>query len=344
VEWYQVGVRVKGNSSLRSTYNSGIKKFSFKLDFDEFEDTFPAIDNQRFYGFKQLNLNNNFEDLSQMREKVASDLYRELGLVSAQSAFVALYINHGEGEQFFGVYTLVEEVDDTVLDTQLGADDGNLYKPEGDGATFAAGSYNEPDMEKKNNEEIADYSDVYALYNTINDGDRLNESESWMSDLEEIFDTETFLKWLAANVTMQNWDTYGLMNHNYYLYNNPNSNSLMWIPWDNNEALKFGKMRGSLSLSLDEVDSDWPLIRYIIDQTKYSAIYKANLNQFITEIFTIDKLQTSYQTWANLIEQWVTAEDPDYSFLNSPSDFSDEVEYLKQHVIQRIQAVNQYLE
>ena len=37
-EWYRVGVRFKGNSSLQSSWQSGILKLSFKLDFDEFED------------------------------------------------------------------------------------------------------------------------------------------------------------------------------------------------------------------------------------------------------------------------------------------------------------------
>ncbi|NQV02449.1 MAG: hypothetical protein HQ542_07375, partial [Bacteroidia bacterium] len=37
IEWYQVGIRYKGNSSLHSSYNKGIKKLSFKLDFDQFE-------------------------------------------------------------------------------------------------------------------------------------------------------------------------------------------------------------------------------------------------------------------------------------------------------------------
>ena len=53
-EWYHVGVRFKGNSSLRSTYQSGNKKLSFKLDFDEFEDDYPTIKNQRFLRFQTV--------------------------------------------------------------------------------------------------------------------------------------------------------------------------------------------------------------------------------------------------------------------------------------------------
>jgi hypothetical protein len=56
LQWYHVGVRFKGNSSLSFSWRNGVWKMSFKLDFDEFEDEFPEISNQRFYGFKQLNL------------------------------------------------------------------------------------------------------------------------------------------------------------------------------------------------------------------------------------------------------------------------------------------------
>jgi len=36
-QWYRTGIRFKGNSSLRSSWQRGILKLSLKLDFDEFE-------------------------------------------------------------------------------------------------------------------------------------------------------------------------------------------------------------------------------------------------------------------------------------------------------------------
>ena len=53
-QWYKVGLRFKGNSSLQSSWKNGIMKLSFKMDFDEFEDEYSQIDNQRFYGFKKF--------------------------------------------------------------------------------------------------------------------------------------------------------------------------------------------------------------------------------------------------------------------------------------------------
>lgn len=241
-EWYNVGIRYKGNSSLQSAYLSGNNKLSFKLDFDEFEDDYPDLADQRFYGFKQLNLNNNFDDESLMRDKVATDLFRKFGLVAAQTTFCIVYVDHGSGPQYYGVYTLVEEVDDTVLESQFDSDEGNLYKPDGDAASFAQGTFDESELEKKNNEDLADYSDIENLYNIINSSDRINDTELWKTNLNNIFNVDGFMQWLAANTVMQNWDTYGIMTHNYYLYNNPENSLLTWIPWDNNEALQDGKM------------------------------------------------------------------------------------------------------
>lgn len=343
-EWYKVGIRFKGNSSLHSTYRSGINKLSFKLDFDEFEDDYPLIKNQRFFGFKQLNLKNNYDDASMMREKVSSDLFREFGLASSQSAFCELYVDFGEGQQYFGLYTLVEEVDDTVLESQFSDDSGNLYKPDGDAASFAYGTFNEAEMELKTNEDNADYSDVYALYTVINDASRTNELSQWMVQLEEVFDTDIFLKWLAANTVMQNWDTYGVMTHNYYLYNDPTSAKLCWIPWDGNESLQAGKMGGALSLSLAEVGNDWPLIRYIIDVPEYSQNYDRYVREFSESQFAPDRMIALYDSYFQLIKESAYKEEQGYTFLSSSAEFDQAVEYLKSHVQSRQSAVQQFLE
>ncbi len=123
-EWYKVGIRYKGNSSLQSSYQSGIDKLSFKLDFDEYENDYSEITDQRFYGFRQLSLKNNYDDQSLMREKVGADLFREFGLASSKTAFCVVYVDHGSGPVYYGVYTLVEEVDDTVLGSQFESSSG----------------------------------------------------------------------------------------------------------------------------------------------------------------------------------------------------------------------------
>ena len=343
-QWYHVGIRYKGNSSLRSAFQSGNNKLSFKLDFDQFEDDYPTIKNQRFYGFKQLNLDNNFDDPSLVREKVGADLFRQFGLVSANTAFCVVYLDNGSGSQYYGVYALVEEVDNTVYKTQFAQSTGNLYKPEGNAATFANGTYKTDEFYLKTNEEAADYSDVKELYDNLNSSLRTTDAESWKTNLESVFNVDVFLKWLAANTVIQNWDTYGRMSHNFYLYSNPENGLLTWIPWDNNEAFQDGKMDGAVSLSLNEVDDRWPLINYIIAQPEYNATYKTYLKQFVTQVFIPDQMTNTYTKYYDLIKDYANAEESGYSYILNKSDFDLAVETLKSHVTDRNEAVTSYLQ
>lgn len=344
-EWYRVGVRFKGNSSLQSSWGNGILKLSFKLDFDEFEDDYPNINNQRFYGFKKLSLKNNFDDKSMLREKVATDMFRNAGLAASHTAFYTVYVDNGNGPQYFGLYTLVEEVDDTVTDTQFTNDDGNLYKPDGDAASFASGTYDEDEYVKKNNEDEADFTDVQALLTAINDNIRTTDAATWRANLETVFDTDVFLKYLAVNTVIQNWDTYGRMTHNYFLYNNPDTNKLTWIPWDNNEALQDGKREGALALDFSDLNaSQWPIIGYMYQDEFYKAKYDAYLQEVIDGAFNTSSLQSLYDSYAALIEQYATSEVSGYTFLNSSADFQTAVNQLKNHVSSRTTAVNNYLD
>ena len=344
IEWYRVGVRFKGNSSLQTSWQQGILKLAFKLDFDEFEDDYPQIDNQRFYGFKKLHLKNNFDDKSMLREKVAGDVFRNAGLAGSHTAFYTLYVDYGDGPIYFGVYTMVEDVEDTLLDDYFSDDDGNLYKPDGDAASFANGTYGEDEFVKKNNEDEADFSDVESLFSIINDATRTSDASTWRTNLETVFDTDTFLKYLAANTVIQNWDTYGKMTHNYYLYNNPNNSKLTWIPWDNNEALQTGKMGGSLALNFSDLnDSSWPLIGYMYDDEVYKEKYDSYVQEIVDDAFSISNIQSQYATYSALIEPYATSETDGYTFLNNSSDFQNAVNELKAHVASRTMVVNNYL-
>lgn len=343
-EWYKVGVRFKGNSSLQSSWSSGILKLSFKLDFDEFEDNYPQIKNQRFYGFKKLSLKNNYLDKSMLREKVAADVFRNAGLASSHTAFYAVYVDHGDGPMYFGVYTMVEEVDDTVIDTQFSSDNGNLYKPDGTGASFADGTFSEDVFVKKTNEDDADFTDIQWLFEVLHASNRTSDPEAWRANLEAIFDADTFLNYLAVNTVIQNWDTYGRMTHNYFLYNSPDTEKLTWIPWDNNEALQDGNREGSLALDFADLNtSEWPLIGYLYQDATYKAIYDAYVQNTIETSFEASTIQSTYATYASLLDPYATTEVSGYTFLNSSSDFQAAVNQLNNHVTARASAATNYL-
>ncbi len=340
--WYHVGIRFKGNSSLMSSWSGGSYKLPFRFDFDEFEGDFPEIKNQRFFGFKKLSFSSNWSDNSYLREKLVADIFRDAGVPSPRTAFYRIYIDHGQGPTYFGLYTMVEIPAKPMLAAQFGEDDGNLYKPEGSGATFAA--YDEASFDKETNEDEADFSDVLALYEAVQ-ADR-SDAEVYRDNLEAVFDVDGFLHWLAVNTVIQNWDTYGRMSHNYFLYNDPGDKLLHWIPWDNNMALSSGFSALSLDLSQAEVGEKWPLIRYLIDDPVYRAKYVTYVEETISNVFTPNRMQAIYAAAHDMIRPFTVGEEGEiegHTFLESAEKFDEELNYLNEHVTQRYQTAQEFV-
>jgi spore coat protein H len=128
--WYKVGFRLKGNSTLASSWRNGVYKLPFRLNFDKFEDDYPQIKNQRFYGFQELSFSPAAKDNSLIREKIGADIMNAAGVPAAMTSFYQVFIDFGSGEQYCGVYTMVEVIDDTMIPRAFGSADGNIYKPE----------------------------------------------------------------------------------------------------------------------------------------------------------------------------------------------------------------------
>jgi len=342
-EWYKVGFRLKGNSTLRNSWRNGIYKLPFRLNMDHYEDDYPQIDDQRFYGFKELSMSPGANDNSLIREKVGSDIFRAAGIPCSQTAFYKVYINFGSGLKYCGVYTMVEVVDDTMIDHQFGEDSGNIYKPESTFQTFVQNQF-----EKKNNEAENSFTDVQSVIANLNSSLRTTDPVQWRINLEKDFNTEHYMKWLAINTTMLNWDTYGRMAHNYYLYNAPGK-GLTWIPWDNNECMLNRSMNNasSYTISLSTTGSDWPLIRYLMDDAGYNARYKAHMKEFTENVFTPVKMNELFTKYHTLISPFVIGPDAveqgKYTHLTSSAAFTSELEILKQHVITQNAAAVTYL-
>ncbi len=236
--WRHVGVRYKGNSSLASGWRSGTDKLPLKLDFDEFEDEYPEIKNQRFYGFKQLSLANGFADETYMRDPLAYALLEAAGLPASRTAYYAVTLDYGQGPVDLGLYVAIEVVDDTAIPRYFGSSDGNMYEADGAAASLAAGTRSQISASflKENNAQAADWGDIEALYDALHADERTTDAAEWRAGLEKVFDVDTFLKWLALAGAMKHWDTYGAMSHNYYLYDNPATGQLTWISWDHNQV------------------------------------------------------------------------------------------------------------
>jgi spore coat protein CotH len=398
-----VGIRFKGFSSLSGSWREGTYKISLKLDCDQFADEYPGVKGQTLYGFDELNLQSGYGDNSLMRDKVVTEIFRDAGVPAPRASYYQVYIDKGNGSEYFGLYTMIEGVRDTMLSSQFTDSSGNLYKPEGErDATFQEGTFNSSFFDKETNKKEKDYSDLEQFYGALNSEKRTTDPSAWRSDLESIFDVDEFLIWLATNTVMQNWDTYGSMAHNFYLYTNPSTGQITWIPWDNNLALQNGSEGmggmggghpdvgnfstenflpnssgvsfneqmeglgnsnpgkppmgmpggkggfggGTQDISLVNVTSDWPLIRYLVDDPVYHEKYVNAVASVISDVFSSERMEPIYTRNHDLISSYVVGENGEregYTHLKSAEDFTKSLDSLITHTKSRYAAAQRFL-
>ncbi len=144
---------------------------------------------------------------------------------------------------------------------------------------------------------------------------------------------------------LQNWDTYGRMTHNFFLYNDPQSKKIVWIPWDNNEALQRGKMGGALNLDFSNLSKNgqWPLIEYLILNPNYKTRFDTYVAESIEEEFNSEKLISTYEFYFSLLYDSAIKEKSGFTFLNSSGDFLNAITELKSHVEDRNIIAKDYL-
>jgi spore coat protein CotH len=270
----------------------------------------------------------------------------EAGLPAAETAFYEVVLDYGEGPIALGLYTMIEVVDDTVVERYFGSGDGNIYEADGSAASFAASTREqiEQSFEKENNEDEADWSDIESLFEVLHDDQRTSDPAAWRASLESIFDVDAFLEWLAISAVIQHWDAYGAMSHNYYLYHDPDTGQLRWISWDHNMAMSSGMAGGggrgpggrSVSLDKAEVNDNWPLIRYLLDDPVYNALYLDYLEDTVSGPFDPDHMAETYQAMAALIAPYASTD-------VGEAEFEAAVQQLIDHAYQRADAVEEFL-
>jgi hypothetical protein len=345
--WQKVGFRFRGNATLAQTWRAGKTKLPFRLDFDELEQADPSIAGQRFYGFKALALMNNWGDASYVREKVADDLFRAAGVPAPRAAFYRLFLDLGRGPVYAGLYTVVEIPGKPMLGATFGDDGGNLYKPDGEGAKFdTSGKLDRGSFEKKTNEQAADFRDVEAVFAALKAP--RGDAAAWRRGLERVFAVDGFLRWLAVNTMIENWDTYGVLAHNYYLYGVPGEGGrLHWIAWDHNNAWNGGFLFWSpRAVDLGDVGADWPLVRGLLGDEVYRATYFRHVSAFVTGVGNADAIAARMRAEHALIAPYVVGaegETPEFTALGRPEDFTRELASIVERAAKRQAAAQKAL-
>ena len=102
-----------------------------------------------------------------------------------------------------------------------------------------------------------------------------------------------------------------------------------------------------MSISLDEVDESWPLIRYLLDDPEYHALYVDYIEKLINDVYNPETINPRIQELHDLIEPYVIGshgENFGYLNLSSSSAFENSLVELTQYTISRYQAAISFVE
>lgn len=298
-----VGFRLRGNTSRHSA------KKSFKVSFNRFKK------GGKFHGVEKLNLNGEHNDPSLMRSKICWDIFRKLGIPASRASFVRVYIN----DNYYGLYLSVEHIDENFVKSRFRYNDGNLYK-----CLYPADlRYLGPDQrpykfiyedrrayDLKINEEKDDYSDLVHFIDVLNN----TPDEKLNCELNSVFNVYDYLKVIAADVLLGNWDGYIYNKNNYYLYHNTSTDKFEYIPYDLDNTLGvdwFGIDWETRDMyNWQQGTNNRPLYEKLIQNQMFRDQYTFYMRRLVNTL-NLDSLETVIKKRRDMIAPYV-ANDPYY--------------------------------
>ncbi|WP_298221584.1 CotH kinase family protein [Flavobacterium sp.] len=314
-----VGVKYKGNSSF-STLNM---KNPFHIELD-------AYQNQDYHGIKDIKLSNVFYDPSFIRETLSYDILGKY-MHAPRANYANVYVN----EILIGLYVNTEAITKTFVKNHFGSNTHPFFK-----AAIMGGanlnSTNKPNLLYLGTDQF-DYETRFEMNSDTGWPDLINLTNvlnNNTTQIETVLDVDRTLWMLAFNNVLVNLDSYtGLLNHNYYLYQD-DSGRFSPIVWDLN--MSFGTFdflssqndfvfQTSQKIAMSHIAQqnrvNWPLIRRLLAIPRYKKIYLAHMQTILDENFTNDSYITTANALRNTIDSSVQSDANKFytyaDFLNS---------------------------
>jgi hypothetical protein len=220
-----VAVRFKGNGTFLESRNS--LKRSFKIDLNKY------VKGQKLAGVTTLNLHNNVTDAGMMNEVLSFGLYRDADVPAPRTAYARVFVTvPGRHERrYFGLYSLVENVDKNFASARGLDKNGAILKP------------STPDLFADLGDDWAAYQQTYDPKTDLADEQKRRVIElcrlvskagdqEFAERLGDWIDLDEFARFMAVSVWIGDYDSLLITGQNFYLYLDPRSNRFQFIPWD----------------------------------------------------------------------------------------------------------------
>ena len=275
----QVGVRKKGFLGSLSKV-----KPALKVRFDKF------VDGQFLGGaMKRLTLNNAQQDPSLINTCMAYHIFASAGLPAPRCNFATVAVN---GENL-GLYAHVESMKAAFLERNFSDPSGNLY--EGTVSDFRPKWRGT--LQKKTNEEEADWSDIDAVVAALQDS-----SPAGLEALADIIDIDRFLTFWGTEVLIGHWDGYAGNRNNFYVYREPDA-PFVFIPWGADQV--FTSIDGPFDdfVSPPSVTAHGAIAHRLYRDAAMRAAYVARLKQLLDTVWNEEELLDLADEMAAIVQQ-----------------------------------------
>jgi spore coat protein H len=294
VTYTNVAVRQKGQGT---TSGTGMGRPPLHL----------VLKGQRIAGVKKLSLNNNYFDTSYMRDVLSYKLCNDFGVAAPRTAFAKVYLrtSNASAARYLGLYTATEIVDEEFLQARFGTKNGFLMKPTL--PTFMNHGYwpkEVNDLVAKTKPGAGETDKVLAFLKLINQGPQ----RAFKDEIGSFVDLDNFLRFAVLNVALANCDSYFSMGKNFYLYLNPATSHLTFIPWDFDLSFGghflFGTPEQRMNLTIDKPTDD-RLFTRLLAIPEMKERYHALMREFVDKHFQVVVIEQQIDLVASLIESAV---------------------------------------
>jgi hypothetical protein len=249
-----------------------------------------------------------------MNEPLSYRLFRDAGVPAGRTAYAQVYLTvPGKyTNQYVGVYSIVENVDNNYTRSRFGTKRGTLFKP----------------VTRQVFEDLGDnwsaYRQTYVPKTPVFDHEAkrviaFSKLVSHASDaefaarLEEFLDLDEFARFMAVTVWLSNMDSILSMGQNFYVYLHPKTQQFQFLPWDFDHSFGQFPMAGSADelerLSLLKPWSGQVLfLERVFKVEKFKRLYLAHMKEFSETIFKPERIQRQVDELASVLRPAVQEE------------------------------------
>lgn len=318
-----VGLRLKGSASFEPFDD----KPSLRINVDEY------VPDAKFFGLKDLTLNNMHDDTSMMHERLAYWIHRTAGVPASRASHVLLSING----QAPALYTNVETVKKKMLGRWFKNAEGPLYAATDVDFTTADTMFPHEDGTPRDliplyelKSKVDDRSLLYNLARAL----AMRSPDEAMAAAAAYVHLPQFLSFWAVNAIVAQFDAmpYSIRGDDYFVYASPDDGKLHILPWGMDETFEAN--------DIDVVKTVYSVL------ARTCAASAACLQQFVDRAWNIlDKLEASNWTAESerIAQQIATATRMDRRKRYSDAQVADQQENMRYFLQERRMTLGQYI-